>query len=332
MHNYKLFMIIIYCTLMGLAGCEQEPKPENVGETAQTPQSTASTVSADSTEMASAALTPAETPAGSTTASLENGQAAPHANTSGATSLQLISKKIGSVVPSDNAYKLRQEGEDVVFVSVREKAEWDEYHIPGAIWIPHSKLKENDQASWQLLDDLSKTHKYVFTYCGAGHRSGFVATQAQEKNLANVYNLDGISFWKASYPVTQGEKRPADKQPKMVHLEEAFYYYTAGFDDVDFIDVREPESIIQGGGNIIKGAKVIPLSELTKNLGQIDCKKDTVFVCEGTADGGECSAGPAAGKIVIDKVGCKAGHIKYLLEGHGAWEAAGHPVELFSGL
>lgn len=245
--------------------------------------------------------------------------------------LEFEEKAVGKVVPSHNANQLRLQGEDIVFVSVREKAEWDEQHIPGAIWIPHSRLKEQDEFSWKLLKNLSETHKYVITYCGAGHRSGFVATQAQQKNLNNVFNLDGISFWKKTYPVVQGPARAPDKEPKMVHLEEAHYYYTAGFEDVDFIDVREPESIAAGGGKIIKGAKAIPLSELTKYLGEIDCSKDTVFICEGTFDGGECSAAPAAGKIVIDKLGCKAGHIKYLLEGHGAWEAAGYPVESFGG-
>ncbi|MCK4840734.1 MAG: hypothetical protein KAT04_02490 [Methylococcales bacterium] len=245
------------------------------------------------------------------------------------TALEFEEKAVGKVVPSHNAHRLRVQGEDIVFVSVRERAEWDEQHIPGAIRIPHSLIKEQDEFSWKLLKNLSETHKYVITYCGAGHRSGYVATQAQQKNLKNVFNLDGISFWKKNYLVIQGPARSLDKEPKMVHLDEAYYYYTAGFKDVDFIDVREPESITASGGMIIKGAKVIPLSELTKHLGVINCSKDTVFICEGNFDGGECSAAPAAGKIVIDKLGCKAGHIKYLLEGHGAWEAAGYPVESF---
>jgi hypothetical protein len=97
----------------------------------------------------------------------------------------------------------------------------------------------------------------------------------------------------------------------------------------DFINVREPELIAMAGGSIIRGAKVIPLSELTRHLDKIDCKKDSVFICEGTFDGGECSTSSAAGKIVIDKLGCKAGHIKYMLEEHGAWEAAGYPVEAY---
>ena len=243
--------------------------------------------------------------------------------------IQFEEKAVGKVVPSSNAYELKQEGADIVFISVREKAEWDEYHIPGAIWIPHSKLKENDQFSWKLIEELANTHDYVLTYCGAGHRSGFVANQAQEKGLKNVFNLDGISFWKLKYPVKKGVKRPPDKEPKMVHIDEAYYYYTAGFDDVDFIDVREPDSIFKSGGKIIKGSKVIPLSELAKHLDQIDCKKDTVFLCEGTAHGGECTASPAAGKIVIDKVGCKAGHIKYMLEGFDAWMEKNYPVEVY---
>jgi phage shock protein E len=243
------------------------------------------------------------------------------------TKLELVEKAVGRVVPSENANRLQREGADIVFVSVRERAEWDEYHIPGAVWIPHSRLKEQDAFAWRLLEELAATHDYVVTYCGAGHRSGFVAARSRERGLENVFNLDGISFWKENYPVARGEPRPPDREPKMVHLDEAYYYYTAGFEDVDFVDVREPESIAGSGGKIIKGSKVIPLSELTHHLDAIDCSKDTVFLCEGTFDGGECSASPAAGKIVIDKVGCKAGHIKYMHEGFGAWEAAGYPVE-----
>lgn len=244
-----------------------------------------------------------------------------------ASELRFVEKAVGQVVPSDVAHQLREQGKDIVFADVREEAEWDEYHIPDAIWVPHSRLKEGDEFSWKLLENLAKTHQYVLTYCGAGHRSGFVAEKAQERGLTNVFNLDGISLWKEKYPVVRGAVRPLDKEPKMVHLDEAHYYYMAGFKDVDFVDVREPESIARTGGKIIKGSKVIPLFELTKRLKEIDCNKDTVFICEGTFEGGECSASPAAGKIVIDKLGCKAGHIKYMLEGYGGWEAAGYPVE-----
>ncbi len=244
--------------------------------------------------------------------------------------LQFVEKAVGKVVPSDNAYSLHQKGGDIVFVSVREMAEWDEYHIPGAISIPHSLLKDGDEFSWKLLENLSQTHDHVLVYCGAGHRSGFLASEARSRGLDNVFNLDGISFWKEKYPVSHGEKRAPDKEPKLIHLDEAYYYFESGYDDVDFIDVREPESIAMAGGKIVKGSKVIPLSDLIKNLDEIDCKKDTVLFCEGTFDGGECSASPAAGKIIIDRLGCKAGHIKYMIEGFGAWEAAGYPVESYS--
>ena len=96
-------------------------------------------------------------------------------------------------------------------------------------------------------------------------------------------------------------------------------------EDIAFVSVCEPESIALSGGNVIRGSKVIPLSDFVKNLDQIDCAKNTILVCEGTFDGGECSVSPAAGTIIIDRLGCKAGHIKYLLESFGAWQAAGCP-------
>lgn len=232
---------------------------------------------------------------------------------------------VGQVVPSEVAYAMRLEGQDVVFVDVREREEWDGEHVPGAVWIPHSRLKENDADAWGLLETLAKTHANVFTYCGAGHRSGFIASRAQEKGLTNVFNLDGFSFWKTKYPIIKGVSDP-DKEAKPIHLDEAYYYYTT-FEDVDFVDVREIESIELTGGNVVQGAQWIPLSELAKNLDKINCGRDTVFICEGTFDGGECSASPAAAKIAITKKGCPAGKMKYLLEGHGAWEAAGYPVE-----
>jgi len=134
--------------------------------------------------------------------------------TSDPADIQFEEKAVGKVVPSSKAYLLKQEGADIVFISVREKAEWDEYHIPGAIWIPYSKLKENDEFSWKLIEELSSTHDYVLIYCVAGYRSGFVAKEAREKGFKNVYSLDGISFWKQKYPVKKGMKHPPDKEQK----------------------------------------------------------------------------------------------------------------------
>lgn len=52
---------------------------------------------------------------------------------------------VGKVVPSEIAYQMKQQGDDIILVDVREKEEWYAEHIPGAIWIPHSKLKEKDK-------------------------------------------------------------------------------------------------------------------------------------------------------------------------------------------
>jgi len=241
------------------------------------------------------------------------------------TELSFKDVAVGKVVPSEIAYQMRQEGQDIILIDVREKEEWDAEHIPGAVWIPHSKLKENDAEAWGQLETLAKTHQNIFTYCGAGHRSGFVAELAQQRGLNNTFNLDGFSFWKLKFPIIKSEVIPG-KEAKVIHLDEAYYYFQT-FKDVDFVDVREIESIERTSGNIIKGAKWIPLSELAKRLDEVNCDHDNVFICEGTWEGGECSASPAAARIAIERKGCPAGRMKYLLEGHGAWEAAGYPIE-----
>ena len=97
------------------------------------------------------------------------------------TELSFKDVAVGKVVPSEIAYQMKQEGQDIILIDVREKEEWDAEHIPGAVWIPHSKLKENDTEAWGQLETLAKTHQNIFAYCGAGHRSGFIAELAQKR-------------------------------------------------------------------------------------------------------------------------------------------------------
>ncbi len=122
-----------------------------------------------------------------------------------------------------------------------------------------------------------------------------------------------------------GENKVQSSGPQVMYLPEAYSFY--GKPNVDFIDVREIESIKSTGGKIIKGAEHIPLSELADKMEQINCDHVNIFVCEGTFGGGECTASPAAARIVMKSKNCKAENMRYLEEGHGAWEAAGYPVE-----
>jgi phage shock protein E len=56
-----------------------------------------------------------------------------------------------------------------VIVDVREKAEWDEGHVAGAIHLPKSQL--DDKAKFADLVKKLDKNKIVYTHCKAGRRA-----------------------------------------------------------------------------------------------------------------------------------------------------------------
>ena len=56
-----------------------------------------------------------------------------------------------------------------VFVDVREKAEWDQGHLQGALWMPLSQLRRG--AAPDTLDSRIDKETICYTHCKAGGRS-----------------------------------------------------------------------------------------------------------------------------------------------------------------
>lgn len=231
-------------------------------------------------------------------------------------------KNIPPKISSAELHSLLQSTENVVVLDVREENEYIRRHIPEAIWFPKSKFDKSDPELFKKLKNIDKETPLI-TYCGAGHRSNYVAKKLIEMGY-NAYNLDGISFWtKEAYPVIEGPKLPASLEPSIVYLEEAYENYYLLFKDIVWIDVRHVEDYKLSH---IKGALNIPLSEMESRLNEIPRNKEIVLYCEGTWDGGSCEASASAGRILI-KNEFKQGKIKVFEDGLGAWENAGYPVE-----
>ncbi len=223
---------------------------------------------------------------------------------------------------SRELYERIQKREKVAILDVREENEYIGKHIPEAIWFPKSKFDRQDAKLLKKLEGINKKN-LVVTYCGAGHRSNYVAKKLREKGY-NAYNLDGISFWeKENLPLVRGPKLPPTQEPSIILLEEAYQNYYLLFKDVVWVDVRENEDYKRGH---VRGALGIPLPEIESRLKEIPQDKEIVFYCEGTWDGGSCEASRSAGRILI-KNGYKQGNIKVFEDGYGAWENAGYPVE-----
>ena len=78
-----------------------------------------------------------------------------------------------------------------LFVDVRESDEWDEGHIPGAIYTGRGRLEQRIEG---LVPDKSRS---LVVYCSAGSRSAFAAKALEELGYVNVVNLaGGFSDWK----------------------------------------------------------------------------------------------------------------------------------------
>ena len=85
----------------------------------------------------------------------------------------------------------RLESGDAIFVDVRERAEWDEGHVPGAVHIPRGSLESRAEG---LLPDRGQP---LVVYCAAGSRSAFAAKTLEELGYVSVVSLaGGFTDWK----------------------------------------------------------------------------------------------------------------------------------------
>ncbi|MGQ9920460.1 MAG: rhodanese-like domain-containing protein [Desulfobacca sp.] len=116
----------------------------------------------------------------------------------------------------------RPEG-SYTLLDVRQPAEYEEEHLPGAKLIPLGQLGE-------AADVLDKT-KPVITYCAIGGRSRVAAQLLQGYGFQEVYNLKGgIKAWqgyKASGPeelhleLIRGDETPAEIAALAIGMEES---------------------------------------------------------------------------------------------------------------
>ncbi len=90
----------------------------------------------------------------------------------------------------------RQEGgvsdQDIVLVDVREKHEWNEGYIPGALHVPKGYLELNIE---EAVPDKSQK---VVLYCAGGVRSLIAGTTLQQMGYKDVVSMaGGYGQWKA---------------------------------------------------------------------------------------------------------------------------------------
>ena len=101
------------------------------------------------------------------------------------------SVKVDQMTPREALGELRNDF--ATLIDVREEDEVKEGMAEGAVWIPTSKIKSNDQQWVEFLKRQPKDKKLIF-YCAAGVRAGKVAALAAQQGFKTA-NIGGFKDW-----------------------------------------------------------------------------------------------------------------------------------------
>jgi rhodanese-related sulfurtransferase len=100
-------------------------------------------------------------------------------------------KKITEISPQDAAAKLKS-GEAVI-VDVRDKDEWDEGHIPGAMHMSRGMVELD------VEEKVPDTDAMIICHCGGGGRGALAIESLQKMGYKNARNMSGgFKAWKAA--------------------------------------------------------------------------------------------------------------------------------------
>ena len=100
-------------------------------------------------------------------------------------------KNFTEISPQDAAAKLKS-GEAAI-VDVRDKGEWDEAHILGAMHMSRGTIELD------IEEKVPDTNAMIICHCGGGGRGALATESLQKMGYKNVRNMaGGFKAWKAA--------------------------------------------------------------------------------------------------------------------------------------
>ena len=91
------------------------------------------------------------------------------------------------ITPEEAKEMMAEEG--ILILDVREKSEFDEGYIEGALLLPVGNINAGDLS---LIPDKDQK---LLVYCRSGNRSGKAAKKLVEYGYTQVYDFGGIIDW-----------------------------------------------------------------------------------------------------------------------------------------
>ena len=92
-------------------------------------------------------------------------------------------------ITAEEAKKIMDTQEGYIILDVREQDEYDAGHIPGAILIPYTQIKDSAEEALTDKDQL------ILVYCRSGRRSKIAAEALVELGYTNIREFGGILDW-----------------------------------------------------------------------------------------------------------------------------------------
>jgi molybdopterin/thiamine biosynthesis adenylyltransferase/rhodanese-related sulfurtransferase len=107
--------------------------------------------------------------------------------------LRRARQQVPEWTPAQVQDALSQKKDDFVLIDVREKYEWDEGHIPGALHVPRGFLE------LRIEEAVPDKSQQVVLYCAGGTRSLIAGSTLQQMGYDNVISMaGGFGQWKGS--------------------------------------------------------------------------------------------------------------------------------------
>ena len=92
-------------------------------------------------------------------------------------------------ITAEEAKQIMDGEEGYIILDVRTQEEYDQGHIPGAILIPDTEVKEK---AGEVLTDKDQL---ILVYCRSGRRSKLAAEALVELGYTNIKEFGGIIDW-----------------------------------------------------------------------------------------------------------------------------------------
>ena len=93
-------------------------------------------------------------------------------------------------ITAKQAKEMIDKQEQDLIVDVREQAEYDKAHIPGAVLLPVGTITEETAA-----EVIPNKESVVLVYCRSGNRSKTAAQALTDLGYTQIYEFGGILDW-----------------------------------------------------------------------------------------------------------------------------------------